>query len=241
MVGTQSVIEIIGRTQSGITRPFQCRLDDDQVYAVKGRDALPRGLIAELIAAHLGREIGLPIPPFLIAEVSPALVAATEDPVFASSIEPGLGFASLWQEPIADLTRSAISDFAPELLARVLVFDHWIRNGDRTLTELGGNANLFVKLDTNSLVVIDHNLAFSPHHDSTDLEVHACREAWLETKRNMLFRLEMTETCVRARDSLDELILDIPGEWTENEPGMVDQVRDTLSRIELDEFWEELP
>jgi hypothetical protein len=98
MVGTQSVIEIIGRTQSGITRPFQCRLDDDQVYAVKGRDALPRGLIAELIAAHLGREIGLPIPPFLIAEVSPALVAATEDPVFASSIEPGLGFASLWQE-----------------------------------------------------------------------------------------------------------------------------------------------
>lgn len=241
MVETHRVIEIIGRTQSGTTQPFQCRLDDDQVYAVKGRDALPRGLISEFVAAHVGRKIGLPIPSFVIADVSPALVVATDDPVFTSSIGAGPCFASLWQEPIADVTRNAIAGFSAELLGKVFVFDHWVRNGDRTLTEYGGNANLFVKLDTNSLVVIDHNLAFSPNYSPFDLMVHACLDAWMDARRNMLFKDEVMEACLRARNSLDEVIPYIPVEWTENEPAMIDEVYDTLSQIEEDSFWAGLP
>ena len=58
------IVEIMGRAQQGVTQPFICRGEDDQVYFVKGRGAGRRSLICEWIAGQLGRLLGLPIAPF---------------------------------------------------------------------------------------------------------------------------------------------------------------------------------
>ena len=70
-----SIIEILGRSTQGVTRPFVCRGDDGSLYYVKGNAAGRRALIAEWVAGNLGRRLGLPIPEFRQAEVSPQLVA----------------------------------------------------------------------------------------------------------------------------------------------------------------------
>jgi hypothetical protein len=42
-----SIVEILGRSKQGRTRPFLCCCDDDQLYFVKGRDAGHRSLLCE--------------------------------------------------------------------------------------------------------------------------------------------------------------------------------------------------
>ncbi len=42
----------------------------------------------------------------------------------------------------------------------LVAFDWWIKNGDRQLTEIGGNPNLLWTPESDSMVVIDHNMAF---------------------------------------------------------------------------------
>lgn len=43
---------------------------------------------------------------------------------------------------------------------RIAVFDWWIMNGDRTLSESGGNPNILWDISIDSAFIIDHNLAF---------------------------------------------------------------------------------
>ena len=42
---TLEVVEIIGRSKQGFTKPYICRCDDGEIYFVKGRSATRRGLI----------------------------------------------------------------------------------------------------------------------------------------------------------------------------------------------------
>lgn len=67
------IVEVIGRPTQGVTRPFVCRGDDGEIYYVKGAGAGRRSLICEWVAGNLGRDLGLPIPPFSIVEVPPEL------------------------------------------------------------------------------------------------------------------------------------------------------------------------
>ena len=47
----------------------------------------------------------------------------------------------------------------------VVLFDWWVHNADRTLTEKGGNPNLLWDLQHSKLAVIDHNQAFDTDFD----------------------------------------------------------------------------
>jgi len=235
-----AVCEIVRPTTSGMTEPFQCRLEDDELYAVKGRGALARGLLAEMYAAELGRSLGLPIPNFVLASVSRALIEVHPDPRVASAIGVGTGFASQWQEPVENLTMPLLPALNRPLLAKVYVFDHWIMNSDRTLTEHGGNSNLLVRLSDRSLVVIDHNLAFSTSHSAEDLRLHACRQAWMDLKGNMLFKPELLTQMQQAMTAVSDLHEALPDEWLEAEPTFPTEVSAALNRVNDDVFWDEL-
>ena len=71
---TLEVVEIIGRSEQGFTKPYICRCDDGEVYFVKGRSATRRGLINEWLCANLADAFGLPIAPFALAEVPQELI-----------------------------------------------------------------------------------------------------------------------------------------------------------------------
>lgn len=233
------VCEIIGRTASGTTEPFQCRLEDDRVYAVKGRGALKRGLLAEVVAGSLGHALGLPVPEFVLADVPDALIRGNARHTY-DSLGSGTAFASLWHEPVEDITRPQIRNMPASLLATVYVFDHWIMNSDRTLSEFGGNANLLIDLRHGSLLVIDHNLAFDRTHRAERLELHACRGAWLERNRDFLFKNELIERMRQAMHRMQFIAHDLPDEWLECEPAFLHDVEVALVRVDDQMFWEEL-
>jgi len=237
---TSTVVEIIRPIKSGTTEPFLCRLDDDRLYAIKGRGANAHGLIAEVYAACLGRALGLEIPNFALADVPADLVDIYPDPALRQSIGAGMGFASFWQQPAEDVTVPLLEAFDPQLLARVYVFDHWIRNGDRSLTEHGGNVNLLVRLRDRALIVIDHNLAFWPAYQHDELELHACRKAWLHASRSMLFKDELRAEMEGAMKRIEGLDALLPDAWIEQEPHFAAAAGETLARMHGDAFWDEL-
>jgi len=158
-----TIIEINSRSEQGRTRPFLCRCDDDQLYYVKGRGAGHRSLLCEWLAGHLARAFGLPVPEFVIAQAPQELLDLHPE---GRDLGPGPAFASLRADYTQDLSVAQRASVAAALQRDVLVFDWWVRNGDRTLTTLSGNPNLLWAAGRRGLVVIDHNLAFDQEFDA---------------------------------------------------------------------------
>ncbi|MDT8281969.1 MAG: hypothetical protein RQ982_04065 [Gammaproteobacteria bacterium] len=150
------VVEIIGRSEQGITKPFICRGDDDNTYFVKGTGAGRRSQVCEWIAGNLALELALPIAPFEIVDVPVEII---EGNTLYSELGMGPAFASL-KQTIMELNFAAIDMVPDDLQRRVLAFDWWIQNWDRMLSETGGNPNLFWEPEDERLVIIDHNQAF---------------------------------------------------------------------------------
>jgi hypothetical protein len=159
-----NLVEIIARSEQGITKPFLCRGDNGLQYYVKGHGAGRRSLINEWIAGNLGRRLGLPIPDFQLASIPAELIrfSARSD---VHDLGVGVGFTSQRVENADELSYSSVEQIPPELRAKILLFDWWICNGDRTLTPDGGNPNLLWVHRDRKLHVIDQNLAFD---DNTD-------------------------------------------------------------------------
>ena len=235
-----SVVEIIRPIESGATTPYQCRLEDDHLYAVKGKAALARGLMGEMYAGSLGRRLGLPIPSFSLAFVSKPLLESYSDMEVRRALGTGPLFASLWQEPVEGLKTPDLTSFSQRDLAALYVFDHWIENGDRTLSEHGGNANLLVSLTHKNLIVIDHNLAFMPSYKAEELRLHACRGAWLEARRDLVFRGELERRMRYAMTMVANLEAELPEEWIDDEPDFMAYARTALDRMNQPDFWAEL-
>jgi hypothetical protein len=135
------IVEVVRRSDQGVTRPFISRGDDDEVYFVKGVGAGRRSLICEWIAGTLALELGLPVAPFEIVEVPEELIESGAG-LDLSELGSGPAFGSQRRE-VMELTASAIPEVPEPMQQDVLAFDWWIRNGDRYLTERGGNPNLF--------------------------------------------------------------------------------------------------
>ena len=165
-----TVVEVLRRSEQGRTRPFLCRCDDDQLYFVKGRGAGQRSLLCEWLAGHLARAFGLPVPEFVVAQAPKGLVDLHPE---GQDLGPGPAFASRLANFAKDLTVAQRVGVPTKLQRDVLVFDWWVRNGDRTLTTLSGNPNLLWVAGSGGLVVIDHNLAFDQDFDAAQFaETH---------------------------------------------------------------------
>src|ERR1044071_1356352 len=137
----QRIVEIVGRSSQGITRPFLCRSEQGVLYYAKGKRAGTRALISEWIAGHLGRAMDLPLPEFDQLDIPSALVefSARSD---VHELGRGVVFGSRCVENVCDLSFLAIDQIDIQLRATVLLHDWWIQNSDRTLTDSGGNPNL---------------------------------------------------------------------------------------------------
>lgn len=234
---TCNIVEIISRSAQGITRPFLCRGDDGLLYYVKGNYAGRKALCAEWIAGELGTRLGLPIPGCAKVSVSEEIVrySARED---IGDLGPGTGFGSQRIENTDELRYPFIEHIDKELRAKVLLFDWWVCNPDRTLTPDGGNPNILWTARERKPYVIDHNLAFEGEQMSGFWDEHIFRSSLAEW--NESFRSEMTVVFQRALAALPRLWLELPGEWTDRATGFtLDGVKSLLSRFETepDIFW----
>lgn len=77
LVPTLTVEMIHRHTANGRRKPIICSCEEDErnEYYVKLHDALPNGgSVKELVAALVGRRIGLPVPPPVIVHIDPYLL-----------------------------------------------------------------------------------------------------------------------------------------------------------------------
>lgn len=237
------IVEILDRSEQGITKPFICRADDGLIYFVKGKGAGRRSLICEWIASSLGSKMGLPVPPHRIVDVPGALIEiGSRDDL--GDLGEGPAFASQRQQ-LVEFTVSNILSVPDMLQRKVLAFDWWIRNGDRTLSSQGGNPNLFWSPESERLVVLDHNLAFDDTVTVEDfLALHAFSEQSRSLFEDWVLQQELCRTCLSAMEAWDAICGEIPVEWAFVDPELTipvnfefDALRARLLDCENDAFW----
>lgn len=240
------VIEILGRSEQGATRPFICRCSDNYVYFVKGRDATRDSQVHEWIAARMATELGIPIAPYEIVHVSPAMAALRE----AAGLGAGPAFGSRMISG-AELTIPMLEDVKTETQADVLAFDWWIRNADRSLTASGGNPNLILTPEDKKLIVIDHNLAFDAQFSKEQfLACHVFRGMMGYILDDLIRRAEYLARFEAACKGLDECLSLLPGEWRFVDDEMTVEASwvkadpspgDILLTYSSDDFWRSTP
>ena len=236
------IVEILGRSEQGATRPFRCKAANGKMYSVKGYSASTRSLVCEWIAAYLGHAFGLALPNFCIAEIPADLVFTHPE---GKDLGEGQAFASELIPSITELTHIAITDVPVHQRQDVLIFDWWIRNGDRTLTKHGGNPNLLWSAINQQLVVIDHNLAFDDALLPKEFcELHVFRreiatlKADVGLQRSYFQRLEHALTCWnKALEAMPQQWMYHDDERTIPTNFDIAQQRNNLERYRHPEFW----
>ena len=242
-----TIVEVLGRAEQGMTRPFLCRGDDDQLFYVKGRGAGLHSLCCEWIAGNLALMMGLPLPDFTIAEVPEALVNGS-DRSDIRELGAGLVFASARLESAREITWAEAQACPAELKALVLLFDWWVHNEDRSLSALGGNPNLLMTADEggpSKLWVFDFNLAFDADFlDARFRENHLFSVLLPDWPAG--FRQRLEPLMQAALNQLGEWFASLPEEWQHLEgdetlPVQLEQklVFETLARAftEPTAFW----
>ncbi|WP_440997934.1 HipA family kinase [Arhodomonas sp. SL1] len=241
---TVEIVEILRRSEQGVTKPFICRGEDGAIYFVKGRGAGRHSLIAEWLAGRFGQHMGLPIASFELVEVPHELVDAVGDTESQRELGAGLAFGSMERE-VTELTYARVEEIAQQLRGEVLVFDWWIRNGDRMLSEAGGNPNLFWDEAQQSLVVIDHNDAFDRDVDPASFVAHHVFRSVVPALRD---DAGLRDACLRkCRDALslwDTVVAEIPQSWWYQDPEQtvpatfdVEAAQALLQECLADRFW----
>lgn len=215
MVNADVVVieEILGRAKQGKTEPFLCRGEDGNLYYVKGKNAGRRGQVAEWLGSSLALFFGLPVAPCVIVEVAPELIAIS--PSEWQELGHGLAFGSLAIRSTMEVNVANIERVPIQTRQDLLVFDWWIRNEDRTLTEHGGNPNLLWNTEHEKIVVIDHNLAFDAHFNARDfLACHIFREEWNSVTQDWIMRADYADRMKRCLVELETIWDRMPDEWS---------------------------
>lgn len=209
---TVEIIEVLRRSEQGVTRPFICRGSDGELYFVKGSDAGRRSLISEWVAGRLGLSLGLPLAPFRIVEMPAELLLAGGMAELAD-LGAGPAFGSMNRESI-ELNAATLGLVPAHLQRDVLAFDWWIRNPDRCLTDQGGNPNLFWDPASDELIVIDHNQAFEADFDrKTFLELHVFSDQAGALFRDIATRSEYNQRFSAALEGWDDIRDSVPEAW----------------------------
>ncbi|WP_245982731.1 HipA family kinase [Trinickia fusca] len=205
-------MEVLGRSSQGITEPFLCRGDDGALYYAKGKAAGRKSLVAEWIASSLAEKFGLPVAPFAIGEVDEALVRLGAPGL--ADLGAGYVFLSRRVDSVLELTWPNVQEIPIGIRSDVLVFDYWVRNQDRMLTELGGNPNLLWNAGRKEVVVIDHNQAFDADFDcKTFFSSHAFAASWDSIFEDMIDRQRYEDRLGSALGQLDDICDKMPESW----------------------------
>ncbi|GAW95501.1 MULTISPECIES: HipA family kinase [Colwellia] len=236
-----NIVEVIRKMKQGQTKPFLCRGDNGKLYVVKGNSATPAGLIKEWIAGSLGKKLGLPIPDFTFVWVDESLIELDSDLRF--ELGAGSAFASEYVPSLQEISYSDLLNMDSDLLKNIYVFDYWIKNDDRTLTELGGNPNLFINQHNRNIVVLDHNLAFELNFDMSSFQRIHVSICSFDDNLDLLIRDEFYNKIHQAFSELDLIIEKIPEDIKQDATdfdGLISSIKLLLVTYTEDEFWEDI-
>jgi hypothetical protein len=171
MIRTVTATRYVMPLREGGSLPAIVEADDDGMYVLKFRGAGQgqKVLVAELICGEIGRALGLPVPELVFVELDPALGRNEPDFEIKALIEAstGLNLALDYLPGAFGFDPLQASQIDPTLAARIVWFDAFLTNVDRTPR----NPNLL--LWHRKLWLIDHGAALYVHHTWTDYQRRA--------------------------------------------------------------------
>jgi len=209
------IIEIIKPARQGMTMPFLCNASNRHAYYVKGYAATIPGLMKEWLGSHLALAFGLPVPEFSLAFLDPDLVNYWGD-MAVYQLKGGYVFASKQVPSVTELKYETVNEIDAQLKLSILLFDLWVENEDRTLSEKGGNPNLLWKSDESDLYVIDHNLIFDEDFNKKEFwDTHVFKNTPISKQVDFIERQALEERMKKALACWQSAWDKIPEEWIE--------------------------
>lgn len=206
------IVAIHGRAAegTGVSRPFRCEGIDGRDYFVKLNNVGYECLVKEWEAGRLALEMGLPAASVHQVRIPAELIKGHRE--YETDLGQGLAFGSLKVKATDRLAFEFIQHEDTDTLSRILLFDWWIKNQDRTLTPTGGNPNLLWESSPGRVVMIDHDNAFDPAFHAVEFwAFHALqnhRSTWAIERR-----IEMVSWLEGGLARLDDIWVEIPEEW----------------------------
>lgn len=234
-----AVTEFITRLEQGYAEAFLCRGEDGHLYVVKSRRSGKASLIREWVYGRIGRELGLPIPPFDFVYAAPSVAAYSANEDLGALVDtPGFGSRFVGGQTggmpagLPALNVADVSAVDPALRRLVLLFDWWIQNFDRT----DDNPNLLWDPVARKLHVFGHNLAFDRNPAAEFWSRHIFRGD----------RFALSDQSQRAADfatmdailrQLPQIWSEMPESWTEVSDPTAAGVDTILRRCTTEDFW----
>jgi hypothetical protein len=227
-IRTVTATRYITPLREGGSLPAIVEADDDGLYVLKfvGAGQGPRALIAELVAGEIGRALGLAVPEIVFARVDAELARTEPDPEIQDLIRAsadllrgsaGLNLA-LDYLPGSVTFDPLMLQIAPELASRIVWFDAFVTNLDRTPR----NTNLLVW--HGKLWLIDHGAALYFQHDWRDHLARAAspfaliKDHVLLPFASELAAVDATMAAALTTDTLASIVQLIPDAWLHDEP-----------------------
>lgn len=221
MLRTVHATRYVTPLREGGSLPAIVEADDLGLYVLKfkGAGQGPLVLVAELLAGEIGRALELPIPELVFVEVNAALGRNEPDSEIRHLLAASCGLnLALDYLPGSTMFNIAARDgIEPELASRIVLFDSFITNVDRTVR----NPNLLLWHDRPFL--IDHGAAFYFHHnwpEDPQLLRRAASNPFSAVRHHLLLRMasQLAEQGRWLIDQLQTLAVEeiagqIPEEW----------------------------
>jgi HipA-like kinase len=215
-IRTVSATRYVTPLREGGSLPAIVEADDDGMYVLKFRGAGqgPKALIAELIAGEIGRALGLPVPEIVFVDVDPMLGRAEPDPEIQELLERSVGL-NLALDYLPGSVMMSPATFAPEpeLASKVVWFDAYVTNVDRTPQ----NPNLLVW--HKRLWLIDHGASLYFHH-TWDNPAQQSKSAFPMIRDHVLLpfatEIATVDAEMRAKltpELLETIVATIPDSW----------------------------
>lgn len=190
--------------------------DDQGLYVLKFRGAGqgPKALVAEAIAGGLARALSLPVPEIVLMDLDPELARTEADPEIQDLIRASAGLnlgmdylpGAINFDPVAEQPD-------PELASRIVWFDAFISNLDRTAR----NPNMLIW--HRRLILIDHGAALYFHHGWNGDTSQAGKPFALIREHVLLrwaSRIAEVDTDMAQRlhaDTIAEIVAQVPDDW----------------------------
>lgn len=236
------IVEILDRSIQGATKPFYCRCENGQFYFVKGVGAGKQSLIAEYVGCQLARSFGLPVADFEIVEVPQELInwCGRQD---ANELGAGLAFGSRALPHVQEFAMAHMNQVDVQTRKDVVMFDWWVHNADRTLTEKGGNPNLLWDQQHSRLVVIDHNQTFDAGFNPLSFaELHVFHDYLFNIFDDLIERETYRDRLAVMFAEFETACENVPQGWWLVDNGVPtnfdrDAARELLKRFMNNDFW----
>jgi hypothetical protein len=202
--------------REGGSMPAVVEAEDQGLYVLKFRGAGQgaKALVAEAIAGGLARALSLPAPEIVLMDLDPELARTEADPEIQDLIRASAGLnlgmdylpGAINFDPVAEQPD-------PELSSRIVWFDAFISNLDRTAR----NPNMLIW--HRRLILIDHGAALYFHHgwngdtSQADKPFPLIREHVLLRWASRIAEVDADMAQRLQGDTIAEIVAQVPDEW----------------------------